>query len=141
MNHEDTATLFQAFPHLYRGRHLPLTQNLMSWGFECGDGWFPLVYRVSQQITDSAARHPDPGVQDVLAVQVKEKWGTLRLYVHGADAPIQDLIDAAEAQSATICEHDGSPGRLRMRQGHYHTLCDACTDALGYHDTAPREWV
>jgi len=136
---EQTARLLTAFPHLYRGRHLPLTENLMSWGFQCGDGWYDLLYQVSQQITAYAAHHPDPTVQQVLAVQVKEKFGTLRFYVRGADAHIQALIDAVEAESAQICERDGTPGRLRVRQGHSQTLCDSCGRVLGYHDTLPCE--
>jgi len=134
---EQTARLLTAFPHLYRGRHLPLTEDLMSWGFQCGDGWFALLYQVSQQLTDYASSHP--AVHEVIAVQVKEKFGTLRFYVRGADAHIQALIDAVEAESAQICERDGTPGRLRVRQGHSQTLCDSCGRVLGYHDTLPCE--
>lgn len=108
----------------------------MSWGFQCGDGWFALVYHVSQQITDYAARHPV--VHEVMAIEVKEKFGTLRFYVRGADAHIRALLDTAAAQSAEICERDGTSGRLRVRQGHYQTLCDDCARTLGYHDTPPR---
>ena len=136
MNQEYTATLFQEFPHLYRGRHLPLTHNLMSWGFQCGDGWFAILYQLSQQITEYAAHHPD--VQQVMAVQVKEKFGTLRFHVRGADAHIRALIDAAEVQSAQLCELDGTSGRLRVRQGHYQTLCDDHARTMGAHDAAPR---
>src|SRR2546422_9791583 len=136
MHAEQTARLLTAFPHLYRGRHLPLTENLMSWGFQCGDGWFALLYQVSQQLTDYASSHP--AVHEVIAVQVKEKFGTLRFYVRGADAHIQALIDAVEVQSAQLCELDGTPGRLRVRQGHYQTLCDDHARTLGAHDAAPR---
>lgn len=37
MNPEHTQRLFDRFDHLYRGRHLPQTQNLMCYGFSCGD--------------------------------------------------------------------------------------------------------
>jgi hypothetical protein len=136
MTPEHTTRLFEAFPHLYRGRHLPLTQNLMSWGFRCEDGWFALLYRLSQQMTDYAACHP--AVQAIIVAQVKEKFGTLRFYVDGADDHMHTLIDAAETQSAEICELDGTPGRLRARQGHYQTLCDDCARSLSYCDAPPR---
>ena len=40
MNPELTERLFTEFPELFRGRHLPVTQNLMGFGFECEDGWY-----------------------------------------------------------------------------------------------------
>lgn len=136
MSPDRTARLFAAFPHLYRGRHLPLTENLMSWGLQCDDGWFDLVYHLSQQITDYAAH--TPAVQDMMASEVKEKCGTLRFSVRGADAHIHTLIDAAEAQSWEMCERDGSPGRLRRQPGLWQkTLCDACARTLGYLDPVP----
>jgi len=27
----------------------------MSWGYECGDGWFDLVWTISKKIEDAAA--------------------------------------------------------------------------------------
>jgi len=136
MHPAQTAQLFKDFPHLYRGHTLPVTETLMGWGFQCGDGWFALLYQLSQQITAYAACHPV--VQQVKATQVKEKFGTLRFSVQGTDAHIEALIATAEAQSAQICERDGTPGQLRVQQGHYQTLCDDCAHTLGYQDTTPR---
>src|SRR5262245_50727850 len=100
----------------------------MSWGFLCDDGWFALVYHLSQQITEYAVGNP--AVQEVMAAQGKEKFGTLRFYVRGEDAHIRRLIDTAEAQSVATCERDGRPGRLRKHPGLYHkTLCDDCARA------------
>jgi hypothetical protein len=134
-----TATLFAAFPRLYRGRHLPLTVNQMSWGLQCGDGWFALLYHLSQAITDYAARHP--AAQEVIATEVKEKFGTLRFYVRGGDAYIRALIEAAEARSSTICELDGMPGRLRRQPGQAQkTRCDACAWTDFWRSSSGRGW-
>src|SRR5712691_13517431 len=100
-------------------------------------GWLVcILYQLSQQITDYAVHHPD--VQQIMAVQVKEKFGTLRFYVRGADAHIRALIDTVEVQSAQPRELDGTPGRLRVSQGHYQTLCNDHAQTLGAHDAAPR---
>ena len=100
MNKENTETLFNDFPILYRGRHEPITQNLMSFGFECGDGWFQLIYDLSKQISKICPR--------VKAMQVKEKFGALRFYVSGVQKdkadPIFELIEEAESKSLTTCE-------------------------------------
>ena len=58
-----------------------------------------------------------------VAVQVKEKYGRLRFYVHGSNAAIDHYIDFAEYHSSKVCEQCGAPGQLRDR-GWLSTLCD-----------------
>ena len=95
MNTANTKKLFDDFTRLFRGRDLPITQNLMQFGFECGDGWFTLVYKLSADIIEHAkATDLEP-----IAVQVKEKNGGLRFYVHDADEHILDLCDEADRKS------------------------------------------
>ena len=50
MNEANTRRLFERFDHLYRGRYLLPVQNLMCDGFDCGDGWFDLIWQLSEQI-------------------------------------------------------------------------------------------
>ena len=54
--------------------------------------------------------------------QVKEKFGTLRIYTSHADDYIRGVIDMAELLSASTCECCGSAGKL-YRQGWHKTLC------------------
>ncbi len=59
------------------------------------------------------------------ATQVKEKFGTLRIYTnHGTDE-IYDEINTAEELSATTCEGCGSRGKRRTGSW-IRTLCDRC---------------
>ncbi|KWT98173.1 MULTISPECIES: hypothetical protein [unclassified Variovorax] len=58
-----------------------------------------------------------------VAVQVKEKFGTLRFYVSGASDVQYAYIAFAEAMSARTCEVCGAPGELR-NSGWIRTLCD-----------------
>lgn len=128
MNRENTEKLFHDFPLLYRGRWLGPERNLMHYGFCCGDGWFDLVYRLSQELTRMAVLH---GVQDkLMALQVKEKFGALRFYTtypSGCLEDIRKLIQAAERKSQRTCERCGAPGQLlRQPHGYFATLCPVC---------------
>lgn len=38
------------FPALYRDRNASMTQTAMCWGFSCGDGWYNLIYTLSDFI-------------------------------------------------------------------------------------------
>lgn len=62
-------------------------------------------------------------VEQVVAVQVKEKFGTLRFYYTGGDDYIRGLEAMADSMSAVICEDCGKPGKLRSG-GWVRTLCD-----------------
>jgi len=117
---ENTKRLFEELPQLFRGRFQPITQNLMPFGFECHDGWLPLIHTLCAKITVHAAE----AKLDVMAVQVKEKWGALRFYVHGEDDYIESLIRDAEEASSHTCEWCGAPGGLWSRGGWYVTRCE-----------------
>lgn len=117
MNAVNTAYLIGRYPALYRGHLLPITQNLMAFGFECGDGWFKIIDQLSADITAID--------KDVMAVQVKEKYGGLRFYIEGGAEHIYDLIDEAEERSLVTCERCGEPGTTR-NEGWVYTMCDKC---------------
>jgi hypothetical protein len=68
-------------------------------------------------------KKPRKPVPQVVAAQVKEKFGTLRFYYDGGDDVIQGMVRMAESMSAVMCEDCGAPGRLR--EGSWvRTLCD-----------------
>lgn len=59
------------------------------------------------------------------AVQVKEKFASLRFYMNHYVKEIEDLIDEAEEKCSKTCEECGRPGKLR-EGGWLKTLCDKC---------------
>ena len=153
MNDENTQKLFQNFPRLYRVEAQDKPDTFMHWGFECGDGWFRLIYDLSSAIEREARKKGiDPASHDWPRVrQVKEKFGTLRYYIStpGPDADdinnliaehrnsvisfrpvasidaIRNLVEVAEAQSEHICESCGLAGTLRT-EGWWKVSCDPC---------------
>lgn len=48
----------------------------------------------------------------VVATQVKEKFGTLRFYYNGGDDVVHGIVSMAESMSAVTCERCGNPGKL-----------------------------
>ncbi len=57
------------------------------------------------------------------AIQIKEKFGTLRFYYSGGDEYISGIINFAENMSGEICEVCGNKGKLRNGSW-IKTLCD-----------------
>lgn len=77
-------------------------------------------------------RDVPPTVPQVVADQIKEKFGTLRFYYHGGDDIIDGMVRMAEAMSAVTCEDCGVPGKIR-RGAWIRTLCDVHAEEHGYH--------
>jgi hypothetical protein len=103
--------LVEAHPDLF---HPPAGDPRAAQGSpECGEGWRDLLGRAFARIR--AAVQADGGSFTV--TQIKEKYGTLRLYWEGslsseADAMVEEAIDLAEARSASTCEICGEAGQL-----------------------------
>lgn len=68
---------------------------------------------------------------EVVATQVKEKFGTLRFYVNGSDEYVDGAISMAEHMSAKTCEICGQSGKIR-NGGWVRTLCDSHATEYGY---------
>jgi hypothetical protein len=95
------------------------------WGFECGDGWFALLDALSRNLQ---AATESSGAPQVVAVQVKEKFGSLRFYTDVADARQRDMIEQAMSMSVRLCEVCGSPGKQISRNGWMMTRCPTHSD-------------
>ena len=126
MNEVLSNKLLDDFPLLFRNRHETSIQR----GFECGDGWFELIYKLSQDI-ETVAREsglsPD-SPEWPLCRQVKEKMGSLRFVVFAinrlteVNERISELRVTALNRSLQICEQCGKPGEL-VTEGCIATLC------------------
>lgn len=90
--------------------------------FECGPGWYDLLAELSRKIEglleEYAQVYKQFGCEDaddvgMYAVQVKEKYGTLRFYMSSETDEISDLIGKAEVLSTQVCESCGDPGKMR----------------------------
>jgi hypothetical protein len=93
-------------------RQVSESQSAMGRGFEVGDGWYHLVDALCAALQRETDQNQAP---QVVATQVKEKFGGLRFYARTASERQRATIDFAAALSMLICETCGAPGRL----GHF----------------------
>jgi hypothetical protein len=86
---------------------------------ECGDGWYTILNALCSNIQI----HVDwSKCEQVVAEQVKEKFGGLRFYYSGGDEYISGLMSMTESVASVTCEVCGNPGKLRTG-GWLKTLC------------------
>ena len=137
MTPEKDAILKQKYPKIFR-KPEHASEPFDLWGFECNDGWFELIDTLCNRIQKhvdyrtSVAQDPDELEHiQVVAQQVKEKFGGLRFYVDGATEEHHNYIWFAENMSYRTCEVCGSPGKL-YTQGWHTTLCEHHAKEHGY---------
>jgi len=70
-------------------------------------------------------------IPQVVATQVKEKFGGLRFYYNGGDEYIGGLIQMAELMSQQTCEVCGNHGKI-YTTGWHRTLCEKHAKELKY---------
>lgn len=116
MSPELDKILCTKYPKIFTGRSREF------WGFECGDGWFNLIDGLCEKIQKEVDSGTEP---QVVAQQVKEKFGGLRFYVGSASDKVFDLIEFAEKLSYTICDVCGKPGTTEGNsRGWVSTRCE-----------------
>jgi hypothetical protein len=105
--------------------HIPAGGPEAAHGYpQCEEGWRDLLERACDRIETALA---EGGAFN--ALQVKEKFATLRFYWSGdmtdaAKAKVDEAIALAVARSACTCEICGAEGRLFKRGGWLLTRCD-----------------
>jgi len=131
-----------------------MNQTCMCWGFEHGNGWFHLIDTLcgsiqshidnhnnwieeyGKEFYDEAKAKGEPAREEditpilqVVATQVKEKFGGLRFYYGGGDKTIQGMVYLAESMSYRICEECGVMTELVNRNagGWIRTTCPMCS--------------
>lgn len=98
------------------------------WNIECGVGWWPLVYSMLKEIQDYL--DANPVVEQVVASQVKEKYGHLRFYYSGGDKKINDIVEKYCQHSILTCEICGRPAAERKRDMPIAARCSKCSAKL-----------
>ena len=119
-----------SFDDLKRRHAMLLPRNFP---FECGEGWTDIFDRL---FTDLVTVLPVDGAFAI--VQVKEKFGGLRVYHHAEPTlptttrwAVYRLIALAEARSFHTCERCGRSGLLWNRGVFFFTACDQHADRNG----------
>lgn len=124
MNIELEQKLFDKYPKIFSKKDEESNDNLMYFGFEHNDGWYWLIDNLCNTIQNY--KNFDSRRSQVVAVQVKEKFGTLRFYVETSNEFVEGIIKFAEDLSGTICEMCGTTKKVGKTTGWIKTICDKC---------------
>lgn len=100
-------------------------------GFECGDGWFTIIDAACALIQ----RHIDTtDAQQLVASQVKEKFGGLRFYYRHGDDYAMSVVGLVEMLSAHVCELCGTWGEGVSLFGWMQTRCPEHASTTAYEE-------
>lgn len=114
--------IFKDFPKLFEHKDNKQV-SLMCFGCECGQGWNNLTYVTLKRLNLIKENNNLP---DLEVTQIKEKFGGLRIYFHGAGDDAMQVTLFAEELSYITCEHCGNKGFLLNHHNWYITLCEPC---------------
>lgn len=98
------------YPHLFVADK---SSPIMLFGIEVNKGWYELIDNLFENLSEG-----------IILLQVKEKFGGLRVYYAGGTKEDNKLIMEAESKSVKICETCGKTGELHNNGGWYSVLCD-----------------
>lgn len=162
--------LCEKYPKIFVNRYASMEESCMCWGLEVGNGWYNLIDLLCEAVTYTYSTSVEIDEEDgkrlgiegfvfstegetqkryffnvkapqVIADQVKEKFGTLRFYHHLEYDPqnlelvksgkypklaeineryanyIDGIVHFADTASAYFCEVSGAKGELHRRGG------------------------
>lgn len=127
MTPEKDEELVKKYPEIFKNRYESVKYHPIGFGIECADGWFDILDAACAEIQHHCnhVKARDGKDIQVVADQVKEKFGELRFYVHGGDEYTDGIVSMAERMSSRICEDCGKPGKL-YTGGWWLTQCQDC---------------
>ena len=106
----------------------------MEYGLRHESGWNHILEQLFSKIEkrlseNNDLRDPDMGFR---IDQIKEKFGSLRIYVTTMDNQIHDWVNEAEKASGITCEICGNEGSLHKKGIWLKTLCSNCAEKMNY---------
>ena len=122
-------TLYKKYPKLFSQHNKSMKETCMCWGISVGVGWFPIIEMLCEALETYLKLHPNVPVLEF--TQIKEKFGTLRIYTSGGDEFTDNLIEMAQILSEKICEECGSVIDVSQTEGYILTLCKICKEKRG----------
>lgn len=112
--------IIEKYPDLFGKPPFDPRKTLIAFGLEIGEGWFPLLEETLDKIRAELQENP---IKNFRIIQVKEKFGGLRVNTNYSPEAICEIIDEAERKASKICDVCGKPGKIRVG-GWIVTRCD-----------------
>lgn len=120
--------LFEEFPKIFADKNKTPQESAMAAGITTGDGWFWLIHHLCRALQECTDKDGSP---QVVAFQVKEKFGGLKFYINNGSGSNEQysLIHFTESLSYSVCEECGSMADISLRKGGWiRALCDTCNE-------------
>jgi hypothetical protein len=161
--------IIKKYPSMFVNVDKSPQESCLSFGIECDNGWMGIIDNLCNFLNNSKwstginlinkngenvfIKYEYP---TVIFDQIKEKYGTLRIYYHTiipefddyneisenrdiiskiynkVDNYVQGAIGFAEFLSSITCEVTGKPGKVRAKGGWLKAVCDEIADKEGY---------
>ena len=108
-----------------------LKNNLMAFGYECDKGWWPLIDECIEELEKEVNKGK---LKAIVILQVKEKFGGLRVYLSGETEDISRIVRRYEILADHVCEVCGEfwTAKNRVKGGWYKVLCSKCAKENHY---------
>jgi hypothetical protein len=139
MTKELELKLVEEFPKILRDYGGDMKHTCMYWGMSFDDGWFNILRDGLQKLQYLCGSFSnDTRSVQIVATQIKEKFGSLRFYylLEGANqiesSIFSDIIVSIEKEANRTCEITGKYGELCSKGGWLRTLCYDKAKELGY---------
>lgn len=127
--------LYSKYPKIFKEKDLSIKESCMPWGITCGDGW----YNILDITLNYLSCYSEQGY-DIIAEQVKQKFGSLRFYYrvdtekcNEDEKTIKDTLSRIETivhyllyLSTKTCEKCGSMNNVTQVGDYVVSLCEKC---------------
>lgn len=110
--------IFSKYPLIMSRIKDDIESGLQPYGIYCGDGWFDII---DDLCADLKIIIEDSKIEDVCAVQIKIKFGSMRFYLNKVNPRISDRIGNAEKLSYKVCSKCGE-----CKEVHRSSFCSKC---------------
>jgi hypothetical protein len=108
----------------------------------CGDGWLPIIETFFELIRHDIKWNNMPPVK---IIQIKEKFGTLRIYHNGGNDKLLAYEMFASGMSDKMCEVCGTTKNVGRTHDWIQTICGPCFEAWANSEASKiryeRVWV
>jgi len=92
--------------------------------FPVGKGWYGIILKAFGELLKLENKN-------FRIFQIKEKYGSLRIYFSSSTEQAEKIADIAERKSLFTCEECGSSKGTLISQNYWlMTLCDVCAKKL-----------
>ncbi len=117
--------IIKKFPKIFQMVESTPKGTCKQQGLFIGDGWYWIVDKLCKSLQYDTDKN---GYNQVVAAQVKEKFGGLRFYVDGASEGQYEVIHFVESLTYDICETCGSTKDVGQTGGWIKTMCKKCAN-------------